>query len=115
MLMASYRRYDIYEVDDYNEITESYVMQMMSRTASEEEVRTFVSSEVIAYGELDSLLLDVSSAIQNGDVESAVNLLASKADIVEASIGAINYLRKTLNTLSSSKDDSKLMNCRSFE
>jgi len=108
MLMASYRRYDIYEVDNYNEITESYVMQMMSRTASEEEVRTFVSSEVIAYGELDSLLLDVSSAIQNGDVESAVRLLASKADIVEASIGAINYLRKTLNTLSSSKDDSKI-------
>lgn len=109
MLMALYKRYDVYELDSMDYLDSGYAAKLLERSATEEEVRTFLSSEIIAVSEIDEILVELKSLISEGDIDKAVELLASKADIIEASIGSLNYLRNMIDSLSdkSGEDEHK--------
>lgn len=93
MLLASYRKYDIYTIDDISIVDREYINSLIKRNPSEEEVSTFIGSDVTAYSDIDSIILDLSTLINNNNLDGVRELIENKRDSIENFVDLINYMK----------------------
>lgn len=93
MLLASYRKYDIYTIDDISIIDKEYITSLIKRNPSEDEVSTFIGSDVTAYSEIDSVIVELSTLVNNNSLDGVRELIESKRDSIDNFIDLINYMK----------------------
>lgn len=110
-MAVSFGCYDIYKVPDYSAINRAYIEDLLDRTATYEEVQSYVGGEVAAYSDISVLLMKLEEAISNGDEGRVKEIIEGNAPALEKGVELIDSLRAMAQhsvTGSGSDGDSKL-------
>lgn len=110
-MAVSFGCYDIYKVPVYSAINRAYIEDLLDRTATYEEVQSYVGGEIAAYSEISVLLMKLDEAISNGDDDRIKDVIESNANTLENGVELIDSLRAIAQHSvkeGSSNDDSKL-------
>lgn len=97
MLLASYRLYDMYKVEDVNNVTESYIESLLDRKPSEDEVSTFIGSNITAYSNINELLLKMNDIIDKSDIDALQELIEQNRDKIEQFTDIIDYMKSVVD------------------
>jgi len=93
LIFILYENYNIYKLEDIAELNNEYIKELFKRNATPEEVRTFITPELISIEKLDEILLQLKNLITAGELQKAVEITAEYADVLESSIEALNWLK----------------------
>lgn len=96
-LLVQYQDYDIYEVDEKNDITADYLLKLEDRNPGLIEAQTFVGGDVTSFADMGTLLFAIESLVNEGDIEGLKNF-------VEENIGSFENLTVTLNNMKKTCD-----------
>ncbi len=97
LLMALYRNYNIYLVEDINIIDKEYIDSLIAREPSDIEISTFINSEILAHSEIDNILLDLNSTIEDNNIEGLKEIIEKNRDTISNFLNAINYMRSAVD------------------
>ncbi len=104
MLMASYEKYDMYNIDDAARLTKDYINIIIARKPTKEEVDTFIGHDIIAYTDINEILLELLDAIDKVDIDRVSNVAAAKRDIIESAIHTIDFIKRHIDKYAIEKD-----------
>lgn len=104
MLMSSYKRYDIYKIDDVSAIDIEYIKEMENRQPSEAEVETFIGIDVAAYSELNELLLKLSKDVTAENINEVAETVRNNKELLENSSSVFDYMKRVIDTNNSAID-----------
>ena len=108
MLLMSYRNYNIYTLDDRSIIDREYLATIEGREPSEDEVTTFVGSDITAYSEINDILLRLTSKVEESDIDGLREIIESKRDSIEGFVDIIDYMKKVVDNANSGETDKQI-------
>lgn len=92
MLMVLYKRYDIYVIEDESILDIEHIDVLIGREPTEDEVGQYVDIDAIANEKLCDILLEMTTAIDDGDTDTLIKLAIEYKDVLQRSINVIGYL-----------------------
>ncbi len=108
MLMASYEKYEMYTVDQEEQVTDSYIEEILKRSPTEEEVETYIDADIKAYTRLNETLIDLRKAIQDLDQEKALDVISNNMQVIENSVGLVDYMKRIVDHVNSGETANKI-------
>jgi len=82
-LMASYRAYDIYEVESSTDVDEQYKKMVKDRKPTVNEVQAFIGGDLTAFSEASTIVMAIEELVKIGDIEGlAMFIKQNEATIV---------------------------------
>lgn len=93
MLLATYQNYDIYNIKDKDLINFDYVMSLLEREPTSEEVETFIGSDIAMYDRVNELLTAVTDLVRKEKFEELTELFISNINLMDTTINIVEYLR----------------------
>lgn len=97
MLAASYRRYDIYSVDDVNIVDREYIDTIMERTPDIDEVEQFIGADIATYSEINSVMLQLTDHLDDNTLDEFISIVEHNRDIIENSVEIYNYMKRIVD------------------
>lgn len=98
MLCVSMECYDIYTVDDLSIVDKEYVDTLLNRNPTEEEVETFVGSDLIAYSELSQFVIKLNALALDNNTDGIQELIAGNKNIIYDFPPLIDYMKRIVDT-----------------
>ena len=93
LLLVSNGVYDIYMVNELDEIDEKFIRHIVGRIASENEVRTFITPEIVSLDSLGDILMEIDKFITGENWEALKRSIEFKRDLLQSCVNAVNYLK----------------------
>lgn len=112
MLLVSYRNFNIYTTDDVNTITSAYIDELNNREPSEEEIITFIGSDLTAYAQINELLLKITDSVEKADIEELRSLFEANRESIEGFVDIIDYMKRIVDTVNSGETENKIKELR---
>lgn len=100
-LMASYRNYNMYLVEDRDIIDEDYLSNIIEREPSYEEVQTFIGGDISGYSEISTIVIGINSIINSGELEGLKTFINNHINSIRAFPEIIDYMKKVIDTANS--------------
>lgn len=88
--------YDVYiaeEFSDKNDITSQYLTTLEKRDPDLSEVKTFISGDIIACNQLDSIVIGIETLVKEGSLEGLAQFIENRSESVESLTTAFNILK----------------------
>lgn len=98
MLMALYNKNDIYKVNSIMEVDNIYVEELLNRKPNNLEIGEYIGSDILAYSEINSILLDIIGSAEKRDKDTLLNIVNSNLKELQEFVGLIDYMRKIVET-----------------
>lgn len=92
-LMASYGEYNIYTVVSKDIITQNYIKTLKNRKPNFMEIQTYLSGEIMAYSDIDAIMIGLENIVQDGNVELVKPFLNKYVNSVESFVNTISYMK----------------------
>lgn len=102
-LMLLYNGYDIYQEDEWGSINDEYLEAIEKRTPDFCEAQTFLDPDIASYADIQNIIFDIQSAIEDRDLERLKCILGEKSKSIEYLSSTISYMKKVCD-MSSSKE-----------
>lgn len=111
-LMATYENYNIYKVESSKIINSSYLASIAEREVTQEEAATYISADLTAFDDMDSLVAGVCDLIKQNDLDGLRVLIEQHYSTVEAFPDVVNYMKQAINTANMGEWQEKLESLR---
>lgn len=105
MLMTSYGRYDIYRVDDINEIDDEFIRTIEERVPTIEEVTEYIGEDIATYSEISNVLLELTKNVENGDMDGLKKTVYENMEVIKNSSTVIDYMKKVMDSANAGTDE----------
>lgn len=92
-LMAAREHYDIYEVEDLEEVDSAFINRAKSRKPTLEETKLFVDKTALSAEGLAELLVGIKSAVEENNADSLISLISEKRNDIDSAVFAIEQLK----------------------
>ena len=96
-LVISRNGYDIYlleEIETKETITGNYIADIEKRNPDITEVKSYIGGDIIAYNNLDNIMIGIETLVHNGDMEGLARFIEQRSDSIESIVEALNILKK---------------------
>lgn len=99
MLLATYQNYDMYIIKDKDLVNFDYVMSLLDREPTVEEVETFIGSDMAMYDKVNDLLTAITDLVRKEKYEELTELFISNINLMDTTINVVEYLKNlAINT-----------------
>lgn len=105
MLMASYKRYDLYIIEDKSVINNQYIARLENREPSESEVSTFISSDITAFSEMEEIIASITDCIYDNNVDKLTEIVSEHTEELENFTEVISYMKIIVDKASSGETE----------
>lgn len=112
MLLVSYGNYNVYTLDEKAIIDREYLATIEAREPSEEEVMQFVGSDITAYSEINNILLNMTSKVEEADIDGLREVVEKYKDSIEGFVDIIDYMKKVVDRANSGESEKQLASLR---
>lgn len=92
-LMAAYRCYDIYTVDNISEVTAPYLKIIAEREPDYCEVQSYIGGDVTAYSKITELIYGIENLVQDGDMDGLSDFISKHSSTIENFSITIDYMK----------------------
>ena len=97
-LMALYGNYNVYKVPDKNCIDQSFLKELVNRTATYDEMATYLQNDIVAYDDLDVVLQGVQECVSRNDLERLKTLIEGHLPTIEAAPNVLSTMKVQIDT-----------------
>lgn len=98
MLLITYDNYDIYTIEDINKVNFQYIMDLIDRQPTAEEVEMFVGTDISAYGELNIILAQMADLAKTNDIQGLTELVCNQVMNLENAVDVVDYIKRIADT-----------------
>lgn len=102
-LMATFNAYDIYLLEDSDNLTVKKLELIESRVPTYSEVQTFIGGAVTAYADMTTILFGIQSLIDEGNEDKLREFLEEHLDSIENFTTSLNIMKKTCDVFNSTE------------
>lgn len=92
-LMCSYRCYNIYKVDNKQDIDKEYIDTIIEREPTFEEVQTFIGGNVTAYAEINNIILKMQNLVLEKNLNGLTELIEKHMSTIVEFTEVVEYMR----------------------
>ncbi len=100
-LMALYRQYNIYKIDDTNILDIDYIRELDGREPSYNEVQTFIGGDISAYSDINKLLIEIEELIIDGNIADFKNIVESNRSTLKKLRESVDYMKSRIDNIDS--------------
>lgn len=98
MLLVTYDNYDIYEIDGDKQVDLAYVTTLQERQPTVEEIELFIGSDISAYGELNTILAQMSDLAKDNNIDGLTKLVCDQVLNLESAVNVVDYIKRIADT-----------------
>lgn len=96
MLMSSYKKYDIYEINSEDELTKDLIDVIIDRNPTKDEVENFIGCEITAYAEITEIVNKIVEAIRSDNEARLKEIINNNIDSIYTFNVIIDYMKKII-------------------
>lgn len=100
-LVANYRNYNIYKVENKAVLTEEYIDTIINRTPTVDEVQTFIGGDISGYADINMIFLGIDDLVSRGDLEGLKSFIERHIHSIEGITSVLDYMKKSTDLLNS--------------
>ena len=92
-LLAAYRCYNIYQVDNINDVTAPYLKLLSEREPDYCEVQSYIGGDITAYGQITELIYGIENLVQDGNIDELSDFISKHSTTIENFSVTIDYMK----------------------
>ena len=97
-LMATFKNYNIYTLENPEILDKLYLDQLLEREPTYEEVQTFIGSDITAYSDINTVVLGITSIVNSGELDGLKTFIGNHINTIESFPEIIDYMKKIVDT-----------------
>lgn len=102
-LMTTFRAYDIYSIEEKEQISAKYLQTAEEREPDFCEVQSYIGGDVTAYSDMTTLLFGIESLVEEGNQDALKDFLQDHMGSIENLSFTLNNMKKTCDIFNSNE------------